>query len=140
MSCPHLILLGCFASTHQIAQRLGTLIRNPHRRQISRSIATRQLLSIPPIRLYSVTSLDRYQRGCDNLALDAQFCQLPVDDITRRSCLITGSQLLCRAKLFDQLSYRLGAVRNRSQASHLIIRLRDGDGDRLAMKIVTFPS
>jgi hypothetical protein len=28
MPCPHLILLGGFAGTHQIAQRLGTFIRN----------------------------------------------------------------------------------------------------------------
>ena len=65
----HLILLGCFAGTHKFTQCLGTFIRNPYRRQISGSIATCQLLGVPPIRLYPIASLDWYQRGCDNLAL-----------------------------------------------------------------------
>ena len=59
----HLVLLGCLASSHQISQGLGTFIRNPYRRQISGSIATRQLLSIAPVRLYPTTRLDWYQRG-----------------------------------------------------------------------------
>jgi hypothetical protein len=133
----HLILLGCFAGAHQIPQGLGTLIRNPHRRQISRSIATCQLLSIASIRLDSITRLNRYQRWRYNLALDTQFCQLPVHDITGRSCLITGSQLLCRARFPDQLAYRFGAVRNRSQASHLTIWLGDRHGNRFGMDIQT---
>jgi hypothetical protein len=58
----HLILLGCFAGTHQISQCLGSFIRNPDRRQISRSIATCQLLSIPPIRLDPITHLSNVDR------------------------------------------------------------------------------
>src|ERR1700734_4195539 len=54
MTRPRLILLGCFAGTHQIAQGLRTLIRNPYRRKISGSIAACQLLGIPPIRLDSI--------------------------------------------------------------------------------------
>jgi hypothetical protein len=59
---PYPILLGCFAGTHQIPQGLGTFIRNPHRRQISRSVALCQLLCIPPIHLYPIACLDRHQR------------------------------------------------------------------------------
>jgi hypothetical protein len=70
--------IGGWPKNLPMPQRLGTLVWNPHCRQVSGSIATCQLLSIPPIRLYSITNLDRDQRGCDNLALDAQFCQLPV--------------------------------------------------------------
>src|ERR1700722_10476528 len=113
MPCSHLILLGCFAGTHQISQGLGTFIRNPYRCQISGSITTCQLLSIPPIRLYPITRLDRYQRGRHNLALDAEFCQLPVHHVARWSCLITGSQLLCRASFLIILridSARFGIV------------------------------
>jgi len=28
MPCPQLILLGCFARTHQISKRLGAFVRN----------------------------------------------------------------------------------------------------------------
>ena len=96
-----LILLGCFSSTHQVSQSLGALIRNPHRRQVSGSIATCQLLSIPPIRLYPVACLDWHQRGRHNLARNAQLCQLPIHNVARRSCFVTGSQLVCRTKLLD---------------------------------------
>src|SRR5271170_2316414 len=100
-------------------------------------MATCKLFRIAPIGLYSITSLNRYQRRRYNVAVDAQLRQLPVHDVTRWSGLITGSQLLCRAKLLDQLAYRLGAVRNRSQASHFTIRLCDRNGDRLGMDIQT---
>jgi hypothetical protein len=130
-----LILLGCFAGTHKVAQRLRTLIRNPYRRQISGSIAACQLLSIPSIRLDPITRFNRYQRGCHYLALNAQLRQLPVHDVACRSRFIAGSYLLCRAKLLDQLAHRLDAVRNRSQASHLAIRLRNRYGNRLGMDI-----
>jgi hypothetical protein len=130
-----LILLGCFAGSHQVAQRFGTLIRNPYRRQISGSIAACQLLSIPPIGLNSIPGLDRHKRRCHNLALDAQLRQLPVHNVARRSGFITGSQLGCRTKLLDQLADRLSGVGNRSQAPHLALRLRDRYGDRLGMDI-----
>jgi hypothetical protein len=57
MPRPHLILLRCFAGPHQVSQGLRSLIRNPHRRQISGSIATCQLHCIPPIRLNPITCL-----------------------------------------------------------------------------------
>jgi hypothetical protein len=63
-----LILLGCFAGTHKIAQCFGTLIGNPWRRKIPGSVASRQLLGIPSIRLDSIASLDWYQRGCHDFA------------------------------------------------------------------------
>jgi hypothetical protein len=100
-------------------------------------IATRQLLSIPPICLYPITCLDRYQRGRHNLALNAHLCELPVHDVARRPRLITSSQLLCRAKLPDHLANRLSTVRNRSQAPDFTIRLCNGYGDRLGMDLQT---
>jgi hypothetical protein len=58
-------------------------------------------------------------------------------DVARWSCLITGSQLLCLTKLPDQLADRFGVVRNRSQASHFTIRLRNRYSNRLGMDIQT---
>jgi hypothetical protein len=137
MTSTQLILLRCFARTNQIAQCLGALIGNPDRSQIARSVTARQLLGITPIRLHPIAGLHWHQAWRYHVALNAQLCQLPVDDIPGRSGLITGPQLLYRAKLLDQLAYRFQAVRNRSQASHLTIRLRNRDGDRLGMDIQT---
>jgi hypothetical protein len=100
-------------------------------------VTARQLLGITPIRLHPIAGLHWHQAWRYHVALNAQLCQLPVDDIPGRSGLITGPQLLYRAKLLDQLAYRFQAVRNRSQASHLTIRLRNRDGDRLGMDIQT---
>ena len=94
MTSSQLILLRCFACTHQIAQRLGTCIRNPHCRQITGSVTTRQLLSITPVGLHPVAGLDWYQSWRDHLAPDTQLRQLPVDDIPGRPGLIAGPQLL----------------------------------------------
>jgi len=73
----HLILLGCLPSAHQIPQSLGTLVGNPYRREVSRSMATRQLFRVAPIRLYPITCLSWYQRGRHHGALYAQLRQLP---------------------------------------------------------------
>ena len=75
--------------------------------------------------------------------MDAQLRKLPIHAVTRGSCFVTGPQLLCRTKLLNHLPDRLGAVRNRSKAPHLTIRLRNSYGNRFGMdiqtlKIVTF--
>ena len=132
-----LILLGCFAGTHQIAQCFGTLVWNPHRRQIPGSMATCKLLCMPPIRLYPITCLQRHKRGCDDLGCDAQLRKLPVHDVARRSGFVTCSQLVCRTKLLNQPTDRLSAVGNRSHASRFTFRLRDRYGDRLGIDIQT---
>jgi hypothetical protein len=127
-----LILPGCFAGTHKIAQRFGPLIGDPYRREIPGSVTAHQLLGIPSIRLYPITCLHKHQRGCHNLALDAQLRQLPVQNVARRSGFLTGSQPGYRTTLLDQLADRLSAVRNRFQAPHFTFRLRDRYGNRLS--------
>jgi hypothetical protein len=61
MTSSQLILLRRFTRTHQIAQRLRTRVRNPDRRQIAGSVASRQLLGVAPIGLHPVAGLHRYQ-------------------------------------------------------------------------------
>ena len=80
MTCSQLILLRCFARTHQITQCLGALIGNPDRSQIARLVTARQLLGITPIRLHPIAGLYWHQCWRYNVALNAQLCQLPVDD------------------------------------------------------------
>ena len=69
MTSSQLILLGRLARPHQVAQRLRTLIRNPDRRQIAGSIASRQLLGITPIGLHPVAGLHRNQGRRNHLTL-----------------------------------------------------------------------
>ena len=132
-----LILLGRLARPHQIAQRLGACVRNPHRRQIAGSMTARQPLRIPPVRLHPVAGLHRNQRRRDHLALDAQLRQLPVENVAGRTSFIAGPQLLDRPQLLHQLADRLRAVGDRSQAAHLAIRLGYRNRNRFGMDIQT---
>ena len=78
-----LILPGSFARPHQITQSLMRLIRNPHRRQFSGTVATRQLLRIPAVRLHPITGFHRNQTRSDHLTIHSQLRQLPVQTRTR---------------------------------------------------------
>ena len=79
---PQLIALGCEPSPHQVPQRLMRRVRHPHRRQIPRSVAARQLLRIAPVRLDPVPGLHRHQGRGDYLALHPQLAQLPIQHVT----------------------------------------------------------
>jgi hypothetical protein len=57
---PQLILLGRLARPHQIAQRFGAFVWNPHRRQIPGPVTARQSLGIAAVRFHSVARLHRH--------------------------------------------------------------------------------
>src|SRR6516162_3097785 len=109
-----LILLGRFSGSYQIAQSFVSRVRHPDRREISRSIASGQLHSVPPIRLHPVADFDRNQGRSDHFTLHSQTRQLPIQYISRRAGLVTGLQLLGWAQLLDQLAYRLFSIWNRT--------------------------
>src|SRR6202166_1898098 len=85
---PQLIALGREPRSYQVPQRLMRRIRYPHGRQIPRPITAGELLSISPVRLDPVASLDRHQRGGNHLTFNAELAQLPVQHVTGRSGLI----------------------------------------------------
>jgi hypothetical protein len=140
MACPQLILLGCLTRPHQIAQRLRSLVRNPHCRQIAGSITASQPLRIAAIRLHPVAGLHRHQRRRDHFASNAQLRQLPIQHVTRRARFVAALQLLDRPQPLHQLADRLRTVGNRSQAAHLAIRLGNRNGYRFGMDIPTHKS
>ena len=113
-------LPGCAPAPDRAMPR--NLVRNPDRRQIAGPVTARQLLSVAPIGLHPVASLNRHQSRRYHLALDSQFRQLPVEYMASRASFITGPQLFDRAKLLDQFAYRFRAVENRSKASDLANR------------------
>src|ERR1700720_1779748 len=98
-------------------------------------MTARQLQSIPPVGLHPVAGFGWNQRWRYDHALDPQLCQLPIQHITRRTSFIAGPQMLGRAKLLNQLADRLFAVRDRSQAANLAIRLGYRNSNRLGMDI-----
>jgi len=66
-----LILLGRLPLPHQISQRLGGLIGDPHRRQISVAVTARQLQRVPPVRLHPISWLPRNQARRHHRAVDS---------------------------------------------------------------------
>jgi hypothetical protein len=89
-------LLGRLAGSHQIPQRLVFLIRHPDRSQIPCAIAACQFSGVPSIRLHSVSRFDRYQGRRHHLTLHPKRRRLQINNISRRTCLVAGLQLLRR--------------------------------------------
>jgi Reverse transcriptase (RNA-dependent DNA polymerase) len=82
----------------------------------------RQLLSIPPIGLYPIPGLDRYQRRSHHLTLHPKLRQLPVKYVPRGARLVARLQLLGAAEFLHQPSNRLRPIRDRPKASDLATR------------------
>jgi len=133
--CPQLILLGRRAGSHQIPQRLVFLVRHPDRSQIPRPIAARQLHGVPPIRLHPIPGFDRNQTWGHHLALHPKGGRLPIENISRRTRLIAGLQLLGRPLLLHQFANRLFSIRNDPQQSNLSLGLGHRYRNRLGMDI-----
>jgi hypothetical protein len=132
-----LILLGCLSCPHKITQCFLALIRNPDRRQIVGTMTACKLQRVPPVRLDPVTSLLLNQRRSYDCALYSQLCQLPAEYKPRRAGFVTGPQLICRSKPFDQLVDRLFAVGYRTQTAYLATWLGYRNRYRFGMDIQT---
>ena len=130
-----LIAFGREPRPHQIPQRLMGFVRHPHRRQVPRPIAARQLLGIAPVGLHPVSCLHRHQRRGHHFAVHSQLRELPVQHVTGRARLVAHLQALRLAELADQPSHRLGTVRNRPKTAHLTAYFRHRHRNRLRMDI-----
>ena len=110
MPRPELILLGCFPLADKITHRLGSLIGNPNRSQISVPVTACQLQGVPTICLHAISRLLRNQARRHNDAVDSQLGQLPVQCEPCRSRFIAGTQLVDWTKLLDELANRIFPV------------------------------
>ncbi len=137
LTSPVLILPGIFARPHQIAQRFVGRIGHPDRRQVAAAITARQLLGVAPIRFHAIASFGRYQRRRNHFARNAQLCQLPVQNVPRRTRLIAGFQLLHRTELRHQFPDRLQVIRYNTQTTDFAARLRHRYRDRAGVDIQT---
>src|SRR5215203_2303996 len=130
-----LVLLGGFASTHQVPQRLMGRIRHPDCRKFARSIASRQFLRIAAVGLDSIASLGRHQARSDYLACHPKLRKLPVQYVTGRASLITSLYVFGWTEFADQLSHRLYPVRNHTMRADFSPWFCHRDGNRVRMDI-----
>jgi len=137
MTCAELVLLGVLTRAHQIAQGFVGGIGNPHRREVAGAITARQFGGVAAIGLDSVAGLDRDQRGRDDLAGDAERCQLPVQDVACRPGLVAGFPLLHRPQLGNQFANRFQAVRDDAQRTDFSVRLGNRSRDGVRVDIQT---
>jgi hypothetical protein len=97
------------ARPHQIPHRLVRLVRHPNLRQFPRSEQPRQRLRIPPVGLDPIARPARDQRGGDHSALVPEGQNLPIQPVSRRTCLIAKMQhFVAIAQLPHQSGHRLG--------------------------------
>src|SRR5215469_12739321 len=127
MTCPQLILLGGFTRPHQVAQGFGGGIGNPYLSQIASAVTPRQSLGVSPVGLDPIPGLDRRQGRRDDRALYAQLAQLPIENIARWTSFITGTQLLHRTQLPNQLAYRFRPVGDDAKTPNLTVGFGDGN-------------
>jgi hypothetical protein len=135
-----LIALGGQARAHQVTQRLVRRIGHPHRGQIPRAEAARELRGIASIGLDPIAGFHRYHRRGHHLAAHAQLRELPVQHVAGGPRLVAHPQLLGFAEFADQSANRLGTVRDDPKAAHFTVRLCYGHRDRLRMDIQAYKS
>jgi hypothetical protein len=86
-----LVFLSRLASSHQVSQRLVVGIRNPDWRQFAYPVTPRQFFCVSPIGFHAVPRFGRDQRWRDYLACHTHLGQLPVQNVSRRTGLVTGA-------------------------------------------------
>lgn len=63
-------------------------VGNPYRGELAGPIASGELDGVSPIRLDAVARLTRHETRRDDLALDTELHELPVQCVARRACLV----------------------------------------------------
>jgi hypothetical protein len=100
-------------------------------------VALGELLGVATIGLHLVASLLRNQRRCDDLAVDAQLGELPVQGIARGTGLVADLEILAAAQLLDELAHGLRAVGELAQAADLSAPFGDSRRDGFSVNIQT---
>lgn len=105
-----LVLLGDLAGAHQVAQRLGGGVGDPHRREVAGAVAAGELRRVAPVGLQAVAGLRRHEARRDHGAGHAEPDELPVERVARRPRLVADLEAARRAELRHELADCLGAV------------------------------
>jgi hypothetical protein len=114
-----LIGLRRLAGSNQISKRLVLGIRNPHGREVSRTQRARQLLRVATIGLDPIPRLDRNQSRRHHVTANAQLCELPIQHVPARACLVADVQPLRTFELANQTSNGIPLVGDRTKRPNL---------------------
>src|SRR5258708_3653930 len=132
-----LIALGSFPCTNQITQSFVSSVGHPAGSEIARSITASQLQCITSVSLNFVAGLNRNQRGCNHVAVNAERGELPVEHVSGRTSFVTGAELFRRSELLHAAADGLFAVGNHSDGANFTIGFSNGNGNRVSVDIQT---
>src|SRR5580704_14721698 len=108
-------------------------IWHPDRSQIPVAITARQLQGVAPIRLDTIARSHQPRRN--HVTMNAQGDKLPIDDVARRTGLVTNCKLLRSAELLHQLADGFRSIINRADGVQGPVRLGHRDRDGLTVDI-----
>src|SRR6266849_1217132 len=137
MPRPELVLLRRLAGPYEVPQRFVGRVGDPHGGEIPCPVTAGELLRVAPVGLHPVTRLHRDEGGGDDVTVDAEPGELPVEDVPAGAGFVTHPEVLAGAELADQLGDGLEAIGQDPQGADLPIRFRHGDGDGLGVDIQT---
>jgi len=121
----------------EISQSLVLGGGDPDRREVAGLVRLGELLGIAAIGLHLVAGLLGNERRCDDLAVDAELGELPVEGVARRSGLVANLETLAAAELFDELAHRFGTVGELAEATDLPTPFGNGRRDGFSVNIET---
>ena len=129
------IVLGSGALADEIAQCLVLGCGHPDRSEVAALIGASQLLGIAAIGFDLVARLLGDERRCNDLAVDAEVRELPVQGVARGTGFVADLQVLAAAELVDELAHCLGTVGELPEVPNLPAPLGDGRGDGFSVNI-----
>jgi hypothetical protein len=115
------------------ARRIG----HPDRREIPGAIAAGEARRILAIGLHPIAGFRGDEARRDDVAVDAQRRELPVQRVARWPGFVTDAHVRGRPELRDQFAHRVGTIADHPELAHRAVPLGDRNGDRLGMDIET---
>jgi hypothetical protein len=98
-------------------------------------VGLRELLGVAAIGLHLVAGLLGNERRRDDLAVDAQVGQLPVECIPSWAGFVADLEILAASELFDELAHRLRTVWEPPEGTNAPALFGDGGGDGFSVNI-----
>ena len=110
---------------------------HPDRRELTALIGLGQFLGVAAVRLHFVAWLLGDERRRDDLAVDAQFRELPVERVAGGTGLVADLQVPAPAELLEQFPHGFGTVEDFPETANPTAPFGDGRGDGFGVNIET---
>jgi hypothetical protein len=132
---PDLVLLGGFAGSHEIAQRLMVGVGDPDGAEIAASVGACQLLGVAAVGLDAVARHLGHEGRRDDLAVNAEAGKLPVQHVPSGPCLVADPKAARVTELADELADGFRAIGDRPQGPDRVSPFDDRHRDGLCVYI-----